>query len=144
MPLLLLLAQAATPGADSITMELVTNGAASSGWMLRSNDSGQSFHKAPGLDATDFVAGKGTYAFVAKRLAAYRKLARDGAGCPVAASDAFAYRFTWVERGVRHTTTFSPSCGGTPQDIFVTLRPIGERIDRLTARPPGPDAPDPQ
>lgn len=144
LPILLLLAQAGAPAPDSITVEIVTGGTDSTGWTLRADGSGQSFRKAPGRGTSDFVAGKGTYAFVAKKLAEYRRLAREGAGCPIAAGDALAYRFTWVEHGARRTATFSDSCGGTPQDIFAKLRPIGERIDRLIARPPGPDAPDPQ
>lgn len=144
LPLLLIFAQTATLGADSITMEVINHGAAAGGWTLRADDSGQSFRAGPGGDAGSFVAAHGTFAFVEKRLAAYRKLSRDGTGCPVGASDMLVYRFTWISHGARRTATFSDSCGGTPEDIFVTMRPIDERLDRAIARPPGPDAPDPQ
>lgn len=137
---LILAAGAATPD-DSIRFELVTRATQSTGWEIAVDEMGKTFDRDLRTGAADpskgaaFTAARGTFDFVRNRLARYRKLARDGAGCPIGTGDVISYRLTWTEHGLIHTATFADSCGGVPSDLFNVLAPVGQRIDRALPPP---------
>lgn len=121
---------------DSITWEMmVGRDSERAGWIFRDDETGafvQSvFHGREVAEEQGFTANAGTFLDVRARLAEYRALASAGEGCPVADSDVLAFRLTWRERGLRHTATFSDSCGGVPSGFLETMRPINQRFDRL-------------
>lgn len=142
VPAALLAAQAlAAPGvADSFTFEILT-GPSSAGWSVDANGAGTFFDRDLQTGTADpalqqpFSGPAENYAYALKQTAKYRALARPGDGCPVARSDVFGFRLSWVEAGARFTATFTDSCGGIPVGLDQDLRPVGERIDALLQDP---------
>jgi len=126
---------------DIIAVEVIT-GSDSSGWTIATDGHSSFFDYNRETGAADpamqqrFVGEAADFAFARSQLARYRPLAQDGDGCPIARTDVFGFRLTWVEHGARHTATFTDSCGGIPSDLNAALRPIGQRVDRYLAMPP--------
>jgi ribosomal protein S28E/S33 len=121
---------------DSIAWEMmVGRDRERAGWIFRNDETGafvrSVVHGREVAEELGFTASTGTFVDVQARLAEYRALARAGEGCPVGESDFLAFRLVWRERGLRHTATFSDSCGGVPVGFLETMRPINQRFDRL-------------
>lgn len=132
---------------DSIAWEMmVGRDRERAGWIFRDDETGAFvqavFHGREVGEEQGFVASAGTFIDVRTRLAEYRALATAGEGCPVAESDVLAFRLIWLERGLRHTATFSDSCGGVPTGFLETMRPINQRFDRLLSPSQGNEGPE--
>lgn len=124
---------------DSIRFEILIAGGSPSGFKIDAQDHAESFDGNPHRGQREperFAADRGTYTLAQTQLARYLPLATASGGCAAKSGDVMAFRITWTEQGASRSVTFADSCQGIPTDLIDALRPVGERLDRVSPKAP--------